>query len=257
MKILKSQMNLKKHAVLSMSLLSVLAVGSARAADAPPKVVAPAVQKEASQSENQLFARLLGSVVNNIQEIGQFGVNINGRITKSGTFEGETKVSGMIQFLNDIEMTLDSGEPVANPSGSTTTQNIMASLIPKIQLKLKGLFANVGYSDSNGSEMLKVDFFGGYDKSQKKWIAKPLVAGIYNKMNKGLSLSLSSVEVTGKSDAQNADRQLISGKCKVEHRIYDFTVDKQVMKPVRCEFSGVRYKNGSFQIDRLIYSDQQ
>jgi hypothetical protein len=251
---MKNRISLNCRSILSLSLISVLFVGSVNAADAPPLVKTS--KKEASANENQLFSKLLTAIINNIEEMGQFNISIVGKVPLGGEFIGEAKVGGMIHFSNDIDLSLDPSDPGASPAGSAASQNAVASLIPKIQLKMKGLFTDIRYGNSNGNETMTMGFFGGYDKVKKSWVPKPMVASVYNKINKGLSLSLSSVEVARHPDPQNAEHQLVSGKCKAEHRIYDFTVDKQVMKSVRCEFSGFQNKDGGYQIDKLVYSDQ-
>lgn len=226
---------------LGTSLLSL----SVLAADAPPRISqspTPALPAAAEEQKQDLMGELLTAVLNNITQ-AQVDFQIEGQVEDKKGFQlNLLQLDGKVQFQSDVIQDVNLGDP------KTMDHNIKP-LVPKIKLALKGLFFSFEVEQKQ-QMTAKVRFYSGFDKNKQAWIQKPLLASVSNQLNSSLlAVVLHSIDMTKKDDPTNPDRSLIEGSCKSEKQMMDLATGRNVMKPVKCEFSGFLEKGNKYKVN--------
>lgn len=204
-------------------------------------------------AENAIATKMIEQILNSI-EMAAIDVNIN-KMSFSGTKDeksGETKKEVKVEDANLTAMVSFGSNwsvDLMTPKENTPTNANIKKLYPKLDANASPLTLAVKIQKSEDLATIESIFYSDYDKTVGKWEPRPMVVTMSNKMNKSLyTVRFHALTAEARVNPKNPNVQVVSGSCKADKILYDFTTQQNKRVEVKCEFKGVLTDKG-YDID--------
>lgn len=119
----------------------------------------------------------------------------------------------------------------------------------QIRISTKSLYVHFQLNVKGDLKQGHLRFYSGYDKTRSQWLVKPveISVAVLNKnkiMNSEiLALQLTEAEVEMTTSEADAQKEIVTGRCKASKKVFNLGTMKDELRPAECRFEGIHDGN--------------